>query len=62
MDQYVIGVRKGELGVHFPVSMEHTPNTAQGLIGALYPNIQIPGISGILVDQYFGADYLSSKN
>jgi ATP-dependent DNA helicase PIF1 len=36
--------------VHFPKSMKCTPNTVQGLIDALYPNIQIPGIPG---DQYF---------
>jgi ATP-dependent DNA helicase PIF1 len=36
--------------VHFPESMKCTPNTVQGLIDALYPNIQIPGIPG---DQYF---------
>ena len=36
--------------VKFPESMRCSPNTAQGLIAALYPNIQVPGITG---DQYF---------
>ena len=52
--EWLLKIDEGQISpdgkIAFSESKKCSPNTVQGLIDALYPNIQIPGIAG---DQYF---------